>query len=96
MAFESSAFCKCYALEYAGFKHYLKAGMKEKQLKRALDTSSIRRLPTALTAPPPRPREMPVQEIVVWTPGKALVAMFRTFGELWGVAVRDSRVPRRT
>ncbi len=70
--------------------------MKEKQLERTLDTRGIRRLPTALTAPPPRPRAMPTQEIAVWTARKALVAMFRTLGEYMGLAVRDSRVPRRT
>lgn len=70
--------------------------MKEKQLERALDTRSIRRLPTALTAPSPRPRAMPTQEIAVWTAGSALVAMFRTLGTYMGAEVRDSRVPRKT
>lgn len=83
-------------IKNAVFNASLRATIKEKLLEHGLNTRGIRRLPTALTAPPPRPKAMPTQEIAIWTARKALVAMFRTLGASLGVAVRDTRVPRRT
>lgn len=64
---------------------------KERHLKRAPDT--IRRLPTALTAPPPRPRAMPTQEILLWTPRRALEALMRPLLE---TPAREARISRRS
>jgi hypothetical protein len=65
---------------------------KETNVKHAPDAQSVR-LPTVLTAPMPRLRDMPVQEIVVWTPSRAIVALSRGVAEFFGrpvpEAVRD-------
>jgi hypothetical protein len=65
----------------------------ERHLKRAPDT--IRRLPTALTAPPPRPRAMPTQEILLWTPRRTADTLMRTLLENL-MPVREARVSRRS
>lgn len=66
------------------------AKTKEKKLKHAPETRIIRRLPTALTAPPTRPREMPVQEIAIWTPGRAVTKLVRSIAEVFGKPVRET------
>lgn|GEM_PF-1257050 len=72
-------------------KHPFEARTKENQLKQAPDTRTIRWLPTALTAPPARPRAMPVQEIVLWTPGRVMAALARSIAEVFGKPVRELR-----
>ncbi|GAA0536071.1 hypothetical protein GCM10008941_14620 [Rhizomicrobium palustre] len=63
---------------------------EETKLKRAPDTRTIQRLPTALTAPPPRPRAMPKAEIVIWTPALAYSAVMRSIAELFAKPVRGA------
>ena len=63
-------------------------------MKRAPDTRSIRRLPTAFTAPPPRPRDMPEARIVIWTPGRALAAFLRSIADAFVKPSRDVLVTR--
>lgn len=71
-------------------RHPSGAKTKEIKLKHAPETRTIRRLPTALTAPPTRPREMPVQEIAIWTPGRAVTTLVRGIAEFFGKPVRET------
>lgn len=53
----------------------------EMRVKRAPETRILRRLPTALTTPQTQTQEMPVAEIVIWTPARAVMALGRMMVE---------------
>lgn len=64
----------------------------EMRVKRAPETRIIRRLPTALTTPQTQAHEMPVAEIIIWTPARALTALGRIVIEVFG---KTQPVPAR-
>lgn len=67
-------------------------------MKRAPDIQTLRKLPTAVTAPPVRPRDMPVQDIAIWTPKRAAEAIALGLAQAFGTAARadTAAIPAET